>query len=152
MYKWTFLTNELSYLQVNPSIRTLIFTDVGYCWRSKCLFTEVTISSTSKYRFSVFLFINNCINNEMKTTHLSELETFKIWTQGTFLVVQWLRIRLPIQGTWVWSLVQEDSTYHRASKSMHRNYGALEPMPCSKRSHHNEAHEQQWRVVPPCHN
>ena len=45
---------------------------------------------------------------------------------------------LPIQGTWVWSLVQEDSTYHRASKSMHRTYGALEPMPCKKRSYHNE--------------
>ena len=29
----------------------------------------------------------------------------------TFLVVQWLRICLPVQGTWVWSLVQEDSTY-----------------------------------------
>ena len=29
----------------------------------------------------------------------------------TFLVVQWLRICLPMQGTWVCSLVQEDSTY-----------------------------------------
>ena len=28
----------------------------------------------------------------------------------TFQVVQWLRIRLPIQGTWVGSLVREDST------------------------------------------
>ena len=26
------------------------------------------------------------------------------------LVAQWLRIRLPMQETWVWSLVQEDST------------------------------------------
>ena len=26
---------------------------------------------------------------------------------GTSMVVQWLRIRLPIQGTWVWSLVAE---------------------------------------------
>ena len=30
------------------------------------------------------------------------------------LVVQWLRIRLPMQGTWVWSLVQEDATSPRA--------------------------------------
>ena len=29
---------------------------------------------------------------------------------GTSLVVQWLRIRLLMQGTWVQSLVQEDST------------------------------------------
>ena len=27
-----------------------------------------------------------------------------------FLVVQWLRIRLPMQGTWVQSLVWEDPT------------------------------------------
>ena len=29
---------------------------------------------------------------------------------GTSLVAQWLRIRLPMQGTWVPSLVQEDPT------------------------------------------
>ena len=57
VYKWTFLTDELSDLQVNSSIRTLNFIDVGY--RSKCLFTEVTIFSTSKYRFSVCLFFFN---------------------------------------------------------------------------------------------
>ena len=37
-------------------------------------------SPYSQLSNTVFLFINNCINNEMKTTHLSELETFKIWT------------------------------------------------------------------------
>ena len=31
-------------------------------------------------------------------------------------MVQWIRIRLPIQGTWVRSLVREDSTCHRATK------------------------------------
>ena len=34
---------------------------------------------------------------------------------GTSLV-QWLRIHLPVQGTQVQSLVQEDSTCHRATK------------------------------------
>ena len=28
------------------------------------------------------------------------------------LVVQWLRIHLPMQGTWVQSLVQEDLTFN----------------------------------------
>ena len=32
--------------------------------------------------------------------------------EGLFLVVQWLRIRLPMQGTRVPSLVQEDPTCH----------------------------------------
>ena len=31
-------------------------------------------------------------------------------TVGTSLVVQWLRIHLPMQGTWVQSLVWEDPT------------------------------------------
>ena len=36
--------------------------------------------------------------------------------RGTFLVVQWLRIRLPMQGTQVRSLVREDPTCCRATK------------------------------------
>ena len=34
----------------------------------------------------------------------------------TSLVVQWLRIHLPVQGTWVPSLVQEDPTRWEATK------------------------------------
>ena len=40
------------------------------------------------------------------------------------LVVQWTRICLPMQGTWVWSLVWEDSTCLRATKPMCHNYWA----------------------------
>ena len=38
------------------------------------------------------------------------------------LVVQWLRIHLPMQGTQVRSLVQEDLTCHGATKPMRHNY------------------------------
>ncbi|XP_049559967.1 60S ribosome subunit biogenesis protein NIP7 homolog isoform X1 [Orcinus orca] len=41
---------------------------------------------------------------------------------GTFLVVQWLRIQLPMQGTRVRALVREDPTCRRATKPMHNNY------------------------------
>ena len=41
---------------------------------------------------------------------------------GTSLVAQWLRICLPLQGTWVQSLVWEDPTCRRATKPMHHNY------------------------------
>ena len=41
---------------------------------------------------------------------------------GTFLVVQWLRILLPMQGTRVRSLVQEDTTWRGATKPRHHNY------------------------------
>ena len=41
---------------------------------------------------------------------------------GTSLVVQWLRIRLPVQGTRVQSLVWEDSTCFGATKPKGHNY------------------------------
>ena len=40
----------------------------------------------------------------------------------TSLVAQSLRIHLPVQGTWVQSLVQEDPTCHGATKPMCHNY------------------------------
>ena len=64
----------------------------------------------------------------------------KISCFRTSLVAQWLRILLPMQGTWVRSLVQEDPTCCRATKPMHHNYSscALEPA-----SHNYCAHEPQ---------
>ena len=45
-------------------------------------------------------------------------------TLGTSLVVRWLRILLPMQGTQVRSLIREDPTCCRATKPMPHNYGA----------------------------
>ena len=39
----------------------------------------------------------------------------KISLHGTSLMVQWGRIVLPMKGTWIRSLVQEDSTCRRAT-------------------------------------
>ena len=52
---------------------------------------------------------------------------------GTSLVVQWIRICLAMQGTWVQSLVLEGPTCCRATKPMAHNYwvSALEPGSCS---------------------
>ena len=41
------------------------------------------------------------------------------------LVVQWIRIHLPVQETCVWSLVQEGPTCHGATKSVLHNYWSL---------------------------
>ena len=49
----------------------------------------------------------------------SFLEKLKI---GTSLVAQWLRIRLPMQGTWVRALVREDPTCRGATKPVCHNY------------------------------
>ena len=47
---------------------------------------------------------------------------FLIFYLGTSLVAQWLRIRLPLQGTQVRALVWEDPTCHRATKPVCHNY------------------------------
>ena len=59
---------------------------------------------------------------------------------GTSLVVQWLGIRLPMQGTRVRALVQEDPTCRGAAKPVRHNYWAcaLEPA-----SHNYWAHVPQ---------
>ena len=64
----------------------------------------------------------------------------------TSLVVQWLRIHLPVQGTWVRALVREDSTCWRATKPVYHNYWAcaLEPV-----SHNYWAHVPQL-LKPTC--
>ena len=56
------------------------------------------------------------------------------------LVVQWLRVCLPMQGLWVLSLVWEDSTCCRGTNPVCHNYWAraLEPILGNKKSHHNE--------------
>ena len=75
-------------------------------------------------------------------------------------LVKWLRIYLPMQGTWVWALVREDPTCCRATKPVRHDYwgctlepvshsywacvsqllkpACLEPVLCNKRSHWNE--------------
>ena len=47
-----------------------------------------------------------------------------------FLMVQWWRICLPMQGTWVWSLGREGPTWCRTTNPMSHSYRVcgLEPM------------------------
>ena len=47
---------------------------------------------------------------------------FEIKCWQTSLVVQWLRICLPMQGIWVQSLAQEDSMCLGEAKPMYHNY------------------------------
>ena len=91
---------------------------------------------------------------------LHKSESFKTCSERTPLVVQWLRICLPMQGTRVWALVWEDLTCRGVTKPVRHNYwiGTLEPVSHNywarvpqllkpahpepvlrnKRSHHNE--------------
>ena len=59
----------------------------------------------------------------------------KAWAfWGASLVAQWLRIRLPMQGTGVRALVQEDPTCRRATKPVCHNYWACALQPACRNS------------------
>ena len=81
--------------------------------------------------------------------------SYQVPVSRASLVPQWLRIHLPTQGTWVRTLVWEDSTCRGATKPVHHNYWAcalepashnywtrmpqlLEPVLHNKRSHCKE--------------
>ena len=114
------------------------------------------------YRYSLFgeAFKKKLSLNSLDMVSVSPFKMLKINDLWASLVVQWLTIRLPMQGTRVRSLVQEDPTCCGATKPTCHNYWAcalepvshnfwacvpqllkparLEPMLRNKRSHRNE--------------
>ena len=83
------------------------------------------------------------------------------WKARTALVVQWLRIHLPVQETQLWSLVLEDSTYGEAAKPASPRASAPQEKPLKWEAYglqlesnpHSlqleKAHMQQWRPSAP---
>ena len=70
---------------------------------------------------------------------------------GTSLVVQWLRIRLPMKGTRVGALVRGDPTCHGATKPVCHNYWACTPRaraPQQEKPTQWEGRALQGRVAP----
>ena len=79
---------------------------------------------------------------------------FKNITRAS-LVVQWLRVRLPIQGTRVRALVWEDPACRRATGPVSHNYWACASGACApqqERPRWWEVHAPRWRVAPACRN
>ena len=71
--------------------------------------------------------------NQSQDFSVVAVETvLKISKLRASLVVQWLRIRLAMQGTRVQSVMREDLTCHRATQPTHYNYRAELQSPCSE--------------------
>ena len=76
-------------------------------------------------------------------------------------MVQWLRMCLSVQGTWVWPLVQEDSTCQGATQLMCHKYWSLRaarteayvPRACTpqEKPPRWDACTPQRKVAPTCH-
>ena len=143
--KIAYVHRILSIFESNNLCKNSYF-DINYC-----LWTH------SGFKWSVFLSWRVLINNSSRILPECHQNT----TIGTSLVAQWLRIRLPMQGTQVQSLVREDTTCHGTTKPMRHNYwgphtldpthhnywarvlqllksACLEPVLRNKRSHQNE--------------
>ena len=70
--------------------------------------------------------------DKWKDIYVHELEDrILLKCPGASLVAQWLRICLPMQGTRVRALVQEDPTCHGATKPMSHNYCACASGACA---------------------
>ena len=87
--------------------------------------TEKDIEKTCQ---SIYL-LHGVFVRKVKMLNKPQFELGKLMEQhgegsssGTSLVAQGLRICLPMQGTWVQSLVREDSTCRGATKPVSHNY------------------------------
>ena len=87
------------------------------------------------FKYILFMYFLNPYNHLLSKNSLSKISRpisssySAIWLSfhqemgsGASLVAQWLRIRLPMQGTRVRALVQEDPTCRGATKPMRHNY------------------------------
>ena len=92
----------------------------GYISKTKNKKTKKTLIQKDKYTpmFIAALFTIAKIWKRPKCPSIDE------WI-GTSLVVQWLRIRLPMQGTQVRTLAWEDPSCCEAAKPMCHNYWCL---------------------------
>ncbi|KAJ8781824.1 hypothetical protein J1605_010808 [Eschrichtius robustus] len=87
----------------------------------------MTVSGDSQLRLCTESLEELCkLQMRSPTPHLQielvQVLSSKPQLRGTSLVVQWLRIHLPMQGTRVRALVQEDPTCRGATKPVSHNY------------------------------
>ena len=104
---------------------------------SRCYtYAQILVHINLNYRWIFYLY------------HPLSKDFFKEIPIRASMVVQWLRICLPMQETRVRALVREDPTCRRATKPVQHNYWVcvpqllkpvhLEPMLRNKRSHSNK--------------
>ena len=132
------------------------------------LLARLTRSGVNTVSHSIQVLLTN--KDKFLCRPFIHMELKATWV-GTSLVAKWLRISLPMQGTWVWALVREDPTCRGATKPVRHNHWAcalepeshnywahepqllkparLEPMLHKKRSHRNEKPAHRNEEYPP---
>ena len=102
-------------------------------------FNPVTVPGISQYSSWAPQSLSCCLCNPGPSSEPQNLEAGKKKKklqkneQGwTSLMTQWVRICLPMQGTWVWSLIWEDPTCCRTTKPISHNHWACAYDPVSR--------------------
>ena len=95
--------------------------------------SSLTFKSLIHFEFIFVYDVRKCSNFISYRKHIS----------GASLVVQWLRIRLPMQGTRVRALVREDPTCCGAARPVRHNYWACAPQ-LLKPARHNYWSLRAW--------
>ena len=93
----------------------------------KCMSPTVSLMVSV---YDIFWFVHSFIGNyspQIKGRLLKIGRSVPKASLGTSPGEQWMRVRLPMQGTRVWPLVQESPTRGRAPKPVGRNYWACPP-------------------------
>ena len=110
--------------------------DIGYLWQGEReghrkvfwgaanLLVLVLGDEYTRVHFELLLTVHRYLLTILKVSFHNSKKR-----QGTSLVAQWIRIHLPMQGTRVRAMVQEDPTCRGATRPVGHNYWAcaLEP-------------------------
>ena len=86
-------------------------------WNSTIFKTLLSIRSSQQIWPVCLTIVKSPCKNHQRALHLR-------WQSGASLVTQWWRIHLPMQETWVWSLVWEHPTCCGAPGPKYPNYWA----------------------------
>ena len=107
----------ISYLIYLLFIAMTVYTKFNNKLSSLCFFSSIiVIISCSSWLLLKTTLLEGMLKNDLL---------------GASLVVQWLRIRLPMQGTRVRALVREDPTCHGATGPVSHNYWACASGACA---------------------
>ena len=92
------------------------------------------LSTTLKHMPLTHICPSSFVKRQTQSTSISSAQKWDAFSwqiTETSLVAQWIGIHLLMQGAWVWSLVQEDSTCQGAAWPMYHSYWALSCNCCS---------------------
>ena len=125
VYLYTFDQTLRVNTKVNYGLWMIMMCQCGFILDNKCISLMSNIDPGEGYTCvgaGVYIYIWK--SSVPSFQFFCEPETALKKYNSTSLVTQWMRIQLPMQGTWVQSLVRGDSTCYRETKPMCHNYWA----------------------------